>query len=85
MDFDSGGETSFEEVETLLESDLENFDNELEALYNRMQRYSRTADVMESADRPEDAEYFRETLAVDAYDSFVQVIQMKKNGDDYQF
>jgi len=88
MDFDGSGDTSFDQVETLLDSDLENFDNELNQLYTQMERYSRTADVMDSSGRSDDAEYFEE-LAVDTYDSFVTAIQMKKlpeeEDKDYMF
>lgn len=89
MDFNgSSGDTSFEQVETLLESDLENFDNELDSLYSDMEYFAEVADAMETAGRDNDAEYFRETLAVDRYDTFVQTIQMKKlpeEDDEYNF
>jgi len=88
MDFNGGGDTSFEDVQTLLDSDLDNFNNELDALYTQMERYSRTADVMESTGRSDDAQYFQK-LAADTYDSFVTAIQMKKlpeeEDDEYNF
>lgn len=74
----------FDDVKTILDSDLENFEHELDELYDRMERYAETADVMDSVGRGDDAEYFRE-LAVDTYESFELVIQLKKDADDYEF
>lgn len=75
---------SFDDVETILDSDLENFENEVGELYDEMLRYSRTAEVMDADDRysDEDANYFRE-LAVDTYKSFSQAMQLKKEPEDY--
>lgn len=70
-------DADFDEVETLLESDLEEFDGELGQLYDNIERYAQVADAMDSAGRGDDAEYFKE-LAVDSYQSFAYVIQMKK-------
>lgn len=75
----------WDEVETLLDSDLEHFENELGMLYGEIERYAEIADVMDGAGREDDAEYFRE-LAIDRYDSFSQAIQLKKNpGEEYDF
>lgn len=71
-------DADFDEVETLLESDLEEFDGELGQLYDNIERYAQVADAMDSAGRSDDAEYFKE-LAVDSYQSFAYVIQMKKD------
>lgn len=83
MSLDDDG-ASFEDVETLLDADLDNFENELDELYSKVERYSEVADVMDSAGRGDDAEYFRE-LAVDSYESFVYAMQLKKDADDYNF
>lgn len=72
----------WEDVEILLESDLEDFEGELGELYNRIERYAETAEVVESMGRNDDAEYYRE-LAVDSYKSFAYVIQLKTDADDY--
>jgi len=72
------------EVETLLEADMPHLEHEVEALYDEVERYARRASVLDGAGESDEAEYFRE-LAVDSYDSFVQVIQLKKTGDDYNF
>jgi len=74
----------FSDVETILDSDLENFENELDELYSRMDRYVEVASVLDSAGRGDDAEYFRE-LAVDTYESFEVAIQLKKDAEDYEF
>lgn len=74
-------EHTFDDVETLLEADLEDFSYEMSELYTRIERYAETAEVMDSAGREEDAEYFRE-LATDTYDSFVTAIQLKKTEED---
>jgi len=78
-------EFDFGDVETLLDSDLENFEHELGELYDNMEYYAEVADALDSAGREDDAEYFQE-LAVDAYSSFSNVIQLKKlpeEVDDY--
>jgi len=76
---------SYDDVQRILDSDLENFENEVGELYDEMLRYSRTAGVMDADERysDEDAEYFRE-LAVDTYKSFMQVLQLKKQEEDYE-
>ena len=75
---------NFGEVEMILDSDLEKFENELGELYSRMDRYVEVADVLDSAGRGDDAEYFRE-LAVETYESFEVAIQLQKDADDYEF
>jgi len=69
------------DVETLLDSDLDSFDGELGELYDEIQRYAITADVIEQDDRYDDADYYRE-LAVESYKSFAQVIQLQKEDLD---
>lgn len=78
-------EHDFEEVENILDSDLEDFgDDEVQFLYDQMERFAEVADVMDTMDRGDDAEYFRE-LAVDSYSSFYNVMQLKKGAEDYEF
>jgi len=72
------------EVETLLEADMPHLENEVEALYDEIEYFAEVADAMDSSGRGDDSEYFRE-LAVDRYESFVNVIQLKKDADDYSF
>lgn len=74
----------FDDVKTLLDSDLQHFEHELDELYSRMSRYETTANVLDSQNRPSDAEYFRD-LAVDTYESFEMAIQLKKDAEDYKF
>lgn len=74
----------FEDVERLLDADLSDFDHELDRLYGEIERYAEVASALDSAGRGDDAEYFRE-LAVESYQSFSTVIQLKKDGDDYKF
>ena len=80
----SGDGAEWEDVRLILEQDFENLDHEVAALYDEIERYARVANVMETSDRQEDAEYFRE-LAVDRYISFEKAIQYKKDADDYDF
>lgn len=72
------------EVETLLEADMPHLENEVEALYNDIEYFAEVAGALDSTGRSDDSEYFRE-LAVDRYESFVNVIQLKKTADDYNF
>jgi len=81
MDVD---EEEWSEVETLLEAEMPHLENEVESLYNDVERYARRADVLDGAGQSDEATYFRE-LALEAYDSFVNVIQLKKSADDYDF
>lgn len=71
----------FEDVETLLESDLDDFEGELGRLYDEIKRFAETADVMYGADREDDAKYFEE-LAVNRYEAFTLAIQLDKYKED---
>jgi len=78
----SDKDTDFSEVKTLLESDLDDFEEpELDELYGDIEEYSRYAEAHDSASEPENAEYYRE-LAVETYETFAEVIQMKKGLED---
>jgi len=78
----SDKDTDFSEVKTLLESDLDDFEEqELDELYNDIQEYSRYAEAHESANEPDNAQYYKE-LAVETYQTFADVIQMKKGLED---
>jgi len=74
----------WQQVETLLEADMPHLEHEAAELYDQVERYGRRASVLSGAGEDDEAEYFRE-LAVDAYDSFVGVVQLKKDADDYNF
>lgn len=76
-------ESGFEEVQTILDSDLDSFEGEIGELYDEMERYALTADAMDSSSNysSEDAEYFRE-LAVETYKSFSYVMQLKKEEEE---
>jgi len=71
----------FEDVTDLLDSDLNNFENELDELYRRMEEFNKYAEAWETAQNEENAEYFRE-LAVDTYESFEMAIQLKKEPEE---
>lgn len=73
---------SFDEVKSILDMDLSSIDDELEMLYDEMERYAEVSQVLKGAGREEDSEYFKE-LAVDRYHSFVYVMQLKKEDEDY--
>jgi len=85
-------DTDFDDVQAILDAELENLENEAAELYDDLDRYARVADVMDSANRGDDAEYFREK-AVDTYESLAYVLQIKKDfeeddtvlGEDYEF
>jgi len=85
-------DTDFDDVQAILDAELDNLENEAAELYDDLDRYARVADVMDSASRGDDAEYFREK-AVDTYESLAYVLQMKKDfeeddtvlGEDYEF
>ena len=83
---DSGDDSApdFEDVRTILDADFQHLEHELEELYDDIERYAKTASVLESAGDSQDAEYHRE-LAVDTYESFVTAIQLKKDAKDYEF
>lgn len=72
------------EVRQVLDAEIGGLDHEAESLYDEVERYAEVASVMESAGRSEDAEYFKE-LAVERYDCFVDVVQLKKDAEDYEF
>jgi len=72
------------EINSVLEADIDGLDNEADKLYNDIERYVRRADVLEGHGDEDTAEYFKE-LAVESYDAFVGVVQMKKDADDYDF
>lgn len=76
-------ESGFEEVQTILDSDLDSFEGEIGELYDEMERYALTADAMDSSSNysSEDAQYFRE-LAVETYKSFSYVMQLKKEEEE---
>jgi len=76
-------EDDWDDVQQVLNADIDFDDPEIQELYNEIGRYARRADVLEDHGDPDTAEYFQE-LAVDAYESFVPVIQMKKSADEYQ-
>lgn len=73
----------FELVETLLDADVD-FEEyeELDKLYQEMERYKITSDVLASENRYNDAEYFKE-LAVDRYESIIQVTGLDKGDDSF--
>ena len=77
-------EEDWGEVETLLEADMPHLENEVAALYDEIEYFAEVAGALDSSGRSDDSEYFRE-LALDRYESFVNVIQLKKTGDDYDF
>jgi len=77
------GDTGFDDVETLLDSSLDDFDDkELQKLYDDMERYSEVADVMESMDRYDDSQYFEE-LALDTYESFCTAMQIQNDPSEW--
>jgi len=71
------------EVRQVLNADIDFDDPEIKELYGDMARYSRRADVLETHGEENTAEYFKE-LAVDVYNSFVPVVQLKKSAEDYR-
>jgi len=85
-------DTDLDDVQAILDAELDNLENEAAELYDDLDRYVRVADAMDSAGRGDDAAYFREK-AVDTYESFFRVLQMKKGfeeddevlGDRYDF
>lgn len=76
-------EDDWDEVQQVLNADIDFDDPEVDKLYQDVARYSRRAEVLEDHGDEDTAEYFRE-LAVDAYESFVPVAQMKKSAENYQ-
>jgi hypothetical protein len=82
----------FDNVQAILDAELENLENEAAELYDDIERYARVANAMDSTNRGDDADYFREK-AVDTYQSLTYVLQMKKDfedddtvlGDRYEF
>jgi len=72
----------WDDIQQVLNADIEFDDPEVQSLYSDMARYAGRAEVLQSHGGEEDAEYFKE-LAVDAYDSFVPVVQMKKDAEEY--
>lgn len=77
-------EQDWEDVQNLLTADLGGLDHEKGELYDEVERYARRADVLDDHGDEDTAEYFKE-LAVESYDRFVEVVQMKKDAEDYSF